>query len=139
MPTIKEQEDLMHIIHDIVKIGVSISSLEWLLKNMNERFGITNVKNILNSRMKNERYSENFDYPLSKVVYEDISIIDTHEQFYERKLKVIQLLVANGANLNCLKEKYNYHTNPLSLDDLLEFKTIDKKIYDYLKTIVIDI
>ena len=121
MPTIKEQEDLMHIIHDIVKIGVSISSLDWLLKNMNER------------------YSENFDYPLSKVVYADISIIDTHEQFYERKLKVIQLLVANGANLNCLKEKYNYHTNPLSLDDLLEFKTIDKKIYDYLKTIVIDI
>ena len=139
MPTIKEQEDFMHMIHDVVKIGVSISSLEWSLKSMNEKFGITNTKNILNSKMKNERYSENFDYPLSKVVYEDISIIDTREQFYERKLKVIQLLVANGANLNCLKEKYNYHTNPSSLDDLLEFKTIDKKIYDYLKTIVIDI
>lgn len=139
MPTIKEQEDFMHMIHDVVKIGVSISSLEWSLKSMNERSGITNVKNILNSRMKNERYSENFDYPLSKVVYSDISIIDTREQFYERKLKVIQLLVANGANLNCLKEKYNYHTNASSLDDLLEFKTIDKKIYDYLKIIIIDI
>ena len=139
MPTIKEQEDLMHIIHDIVKIGVSISSLEWLLKNMNERFGITNVKNILNSRMKNERYSENFEYPLAKAVYEDISMLDTREQFFDRKLKVIQLLVANGASINCLKEKYNYHLNPLTLDDLLEYKVIDKKIYDYLKIIVIDI
>jgi hypothetical protein len=72
MLSIGEQEDFMHMIFDCVHIGVSLESLEWSLKIMKNQYG-NELPNILNTVMKNEKYSSNFIYPLEKVIKESSS------------------------------------------------------------------
>lgn len=78
MLSIGEQEDFMHMIFDCVHIGVSLESLEWSLKSMKNQYG-DELPNILNTVMKNEKYSNQFIYPLEKVIKESSSIIDNND------------------------------------------------------------
>jgi hypothetical protein len=130
---IKEQEDFMHLIHDIVAIGVSLTSLEIRLASLRV---INDPKMFLNSRMKNERYSEFNDYPLSKVIYEAPGSVQSSD-YFEKKLAVLQYLIAEGANPMKLKEPYKFFKS-LDLVFLIEAKIIDQNIVDYLKTVGIE-
>lgn len=125
--TVSQQEDFMHRIFDVVHIGVSLTSFEWLVENYSKQF---DVKSLINSRMKNEKYSPSYDFPLSKVVYENSGIGNSRENFYETKLKMIKYLVNLGANPKVLKEKYMEHD--IHLDFLLMTGVVNEEIYNYL-------
>ena len=130
---IKDQEDFMHLLHDIVAIGISLISLEIRLDSLKV---MNDPKVFLNSRMKNERYSESLDYPLSKVLYEAPSSAPS-DDYFENKLATLQYLIAEGANPNKLKESYKFYKS-LDLPFLIETKIIDQNIVDYLKTVGIE-
>ena len=102
--SINEQENFMHLLYDIVHIGVSIESLQFKLNTLNNDF---DLKYILNTKMKNEKYSNSYEYPISKVLNQDRSQIfnESDQIFYERKLNVIKMLVSNGAKII---DKYNF-------------------------------
>ena len=104
--SIKEQESFMHLIYDVIHNDISISSLQFGLENLNNKYN--NLRNILNSRMKNEQYSEYFDIPIMKVIFENKNHIINinNDEFIEKKIKVINLLKSYGATLNILNEKY---------------------------------
>lgn len=130
---IKDQEDFMHLLHDIVGIGVSLTSLEIRMDSLK----VNNEPNIfLNSRMKNERYSESLDYPLSKVLYEAPSSAPS-DDYFERKLATLKYLITEGAKPSKLKESYKFYKS-LDLTFLIETKIIDQNIVDYLKTVGIE-
>jgi len=128
---IKDQEDLMHRIHDVVHIGVSNCSLSIMLDNYGEKY---NLKEVLNSRLKNEKYSENLEYPISKVLYQ----VRTHvmspsdDEFYEKKLNILKMLVSYGADISKAKEPYSYHTK-IDLDEMKERNLINDEIINFLK------
>jgi hypothetical protein len=130
---IKEQEDFMHLLHDIVAIGVSLGSLEIRLDSLKV---INDPKIFLNSRMKNERYSESLDYPLAKVLYEVPCSVPSSD-YFEKKLATLQYLIEEGANPTKLKEQYKFYKS-LDLPFLIETKIIDQNIVDYLKTVGIE-
>ncbi len=125
--TVNQQEDFMHRIFDVVHIGVSTSSLTWLIDNYAKTF---NVKELLNSRMKNEKYSPTYDFPIAKVVYENIGLGNSRDNFYETKFKMIKYMVNLGANPKVLKEKYMGYD--IHLDFLLMTGVVNQEIYDYL-------
>jgi hypothetical protein len=132
MIKIKEQEEFMHIIFDIIHIGISIESFESLIDRYTQKFGLIEFSKIINTKMKNQKYSNNYDYPLSKAVYQPINNFFVDNNFFNKKLDIIKLILKYGGNINCLKEKYNNYDIPLSYDELLENKLIDKEIYNYL-------
>jgi hypothetical protein len=128
---VKEQEDLMHRIYDVVHIGVSNISLSIMLDCYSEKY---NIAAILNSRLKNEKYSDNFEYPICKILYQDKSSILTisDEEFCKKKLEVLEMLVSYGADISKAKERYSFY-NFLDLEHLKERKLIDDKIIKLLK------
>ena len=125
--TVSQQEDFMHRIFDVIHIGVSFSSFTWLLDTYAEKF---DVKELLNSRMKNEKYSPTYDFPLAKVVYENIGLGNSRDNFYETKFKMIKYIVNLGASPKILKEKYMGYD--INLDFLLMTGVVNQEIYDYL-------
>lgn len=102
--SISEQENFMHLLYDIIHIGVSLESLQIKLDTLNNDF---DLKYLLNTKMKNEKYSNSYEYPISKVLNQDRSLIfnDSDQIFYERKLNVIKILFSNGAKII---DKYNF-------------------------------
>jgi len=128
---IDEQESFMHLIYDVIHNGISIVSLDIRLKNMETIYG--DLKNILNSRLKNERYSKTFDIPIMKVILEDKNhnLNLTYNEFNEKKKDVIKLFRSYGASLNILNEKY-MDENPY-FDFFVHIGLIDKEIYDLIK------
>ena len=129
--TITDQEDLMHRIDDVVHIGVSKLSLSFMLDSYAEKY---NMEDVLNSRLKDEKYSENFEYPICKVLYQDRSLVlsKPDDEFYKNKLNILEMLVSYGADVSKVKESYSFH-NELDLDYLKERKLIDDKIIRFLK------
>jgi len=137
MLSIKDQENFMHLIYDVIHNGISLSNLEWQLENLKSNFGdiskFGDISNILNTRMKNERYSESLDLPIMKVIFENQSHILnlSSEKFTEKKIEAICLLQKYGANLNILNEKY--------MDQDINWKIyiltnqISQELYDYIK------
>jgi hypothetical protein len=118
MLSIKEQEDFMHLLYDCVHIGVSLYSLEFSLQNIIEKYG-NEIHLILNTPMKNEKYSNDTLYPLFKVIQESSSKIND-QNFLKNKLDVIKILLKYGCRTDTI-------TN-LSI----EWKYyIDLKIIDY--------
>ena len=128
---VSEQESFMHLLYDIVHIGVSTSSLQIRLDSLNNSF---DLKYLLNTRFKNEKYSNDNDYPISKVLYQDASHIqsDEDEVFYNRKLKVLKMLVDNGADIKKINEPYSFHKT-LDLQYLKEVNRINDDIINYIK------
>jgi hypothetical protein len=126
--SISEQENFMHRIFDVVHIGVSFSSFESLIQRYSL---IHNLSELLNSRMKNDKYSESFDYPLCKTLVESCGIGHDRQEFLEIKLKMIQYLVNLGANPKTLTKNYMGH--PIDLSFLLMTGSIDKNIFNLVE------
>jgi len=121
MLSIKEQEDFMHMIYDCIHIGVSLESLNWLLKSYKDFYGEEFI-NILNQPMKNEKYSNNFILPLYKVITETASHLDI-DNFFNRKLEGIKMLVNYGCKLELIQQfnwKYFLESNIIN-DDIYNF------------------
>lgn len=126
-PTTEEQESFMHLLYDLIHIGISFSSLEFRVDNYQQKY---NLKFLLNMRMKNERYSSSYDYPLAKVVCEDCGLANTTDRFFATKLKTIKYLISKGADHTLLSEKYM--GTDVDYDYLLEMGIINQEIYEYL-------
>jgi len=131
---VSEQESFMHLLYDVVHIGVSVSSLQFRLDSLNNSF---DLKYLLNTKFKNEKYSDDNEYPISKVLYEVGSHIQSEENevFFNRKLKVLKMLVDNGADLSKLNEPYSFHKT-LDLQYLKEVNRINDDIINYIKTFI---
>jgi len=123
--SVSEQEDFMHRIFDVVHIGVSFSSFEILIQRYST---IHNISELVNSRMKNEKYSDSFDYPICKALVESCGIGNNRQEFLETKLKMIQYLISLGASPKMLDKNYMGH--PIDLSFLLMTGSIDKNIYN---------
>ena len=108
MDSIQEQEYFMHLIYDCVHNGIGLHNLEYAIENL--KLQNKDVPKILNSRLKNERYYESFDYPLAKVVSENWNEISYHnkKEFFDTKLKAINLLLSHGANIH-EKDNVSYY------------------------------
>jgi len=119
---LEEQESFMHLLYDVVHIGVSISSLDFRLESLNHNF---DLKYLLNIPMKDEKYSEELVLPIVKVIKQQRNFQESDEEFYARKQKVMKILVENGASLD-LK---------LDFDDLKERRIINDNIINYIKNI----
>jgi hypothetical protein len=128
---IKDQEDLMHRIHDVVHIGVSNCSLSIMLDNYGEKY---NLKEVLNSRLKNEKYSENLEYPISKVLYQDRTYVmsPSDDDFYKKKLDILKMLVSYGADISKVNGPYSYYTK-IDLDEMKARNLINDEIINFLK------
>jgi hypothetical protein len=124
MLSIGEQEDFMHLIFDCVHIGVSLESLEWSLKSMKNQYG-NELPNILNTVMKNEKYSSNFIYPLEKAIKESSSHL-LCDNFFKIKLDAIKILINYGCDLNII------NNIKIDLKDLILRRIIDGEIYDFI-------
>jgi folate-dependent tRNA-U54 methylase TrmFO/GidA len=124
MLSIKEQEDFIHLIFDCVHIGVSLESLEWSLKSMKEKYS-NELINIINSPMKNEKYSNYFIYPLEKVIKESSSHL-LNDDFFKIKLNAIKILINYGCDLNII------NNIKIDLKDLILGRIIDGEIYDFI-------
>ena len=122
MLSIKEQEDFMHMIYDCIHIGVSLESLNWLLKSYKDFYGEEFI-NILNQPMKNEKYSNNFILPLYKVITETASHLDI-DNFFNRKLEGIKMLVNYGSKLELIRQ-FNWKY-------FLESNIINDEIYNFI-------
>jgi len=122
MLSIKEQEDFMHMIYDCIHIGVSLESLNWLLKSYKDFYGEEFI-NILNQPMKNEKYSNNFILPLYKVITETASHLDI-DNFFNRKLEGIKMLVNYGCKLELIQQ-FNWKY-------FLESNIINDEIYNFI-------
>ena len=150
MITIEEQEELMHMIHDVLRIGVSVSSLEFRIEWLCDKYSHKNIKQILNTPMKDEKYSNEMVLPLTKVLYIDTN--DEIKEYYAKKLHVLKILENYGVDFSIINEKlpntlpsitqysmfYLYaksdcrDENPTLVDLLLSNKLIDNKIKDFL-------
>jgi hypothetical protein len=130
--SIKEQEDFMHLIYDVIHNGIDLCNLEYTLENMQLRYG--NLTNILNSRMKNERYSNSYDIPIMKIILETKSYICNnipHNDFLNKKISAIKLLQKYGATLNIYNEKYIDHIPYWNI--ILQKKEISEEIFNLIK------
>ena len=131
---VSEQESFMHLLYDVVHIGVSISSLQSRIDSLNNSF---DLKYLLNIRMKNEKYSNDNEFPIAKVLYESSNhiVAEDDEAFFNRKLKVLRMLVNNGADMTKLNEPYSFHKT-LDLQYLKEVNRINDDIINYIKTFI---
>ena len=131
MLAIEEQESFMHRIYDVIHNGIGISNLIYSLKSLQERFGDLNT--ILNTRMKNERYSSSFDFPIMKVIFENQTLIMSvsHEEFTQRKIEAIKVLQSYGSHLNILNEKYK--DKDIDWSVYVEYGLVPQEIYNLIK------
>lgn len=121
--SVSDQEDFMHLIYDVVHIGVSVVSMKIRLENLSNKYGDNTLKNILNTVMKNEKYSTDKILPMKKCIYQ-YKNFQTNDEFFSKKLEMIKLLKSYGANMI-----------PLTEDDitfLSEMGLINQEIKDYL-------
>lgn len=154
MITIEDQEDLMHMIHDVLHIGVSVSSLEFRIKYLCDKYDYKNIKDILNTPMKDEKYSSEMVLPLTKVLYIDTN--DEIKEYYAKKLHILKIFENYGVDFSIINEKmpntlpsitqYSMFylfaksdcrdEDPSLVDLLLKNKLIDNKIKDFLSRFI---
>lgn len=136
MLTIGEQESFMHRIYDVIHNGIGMSNLILVLQDLQSRFG--NLNTILNTNMKNEKYSSSFDLPIMKVIFESQTLIMSvsHEEFTQRKLEAIKILQKYGCHLNILNEKYK--DKDIDWNVYVEYGLVPQEVYDLIKEYVKD-
>jgi hypothetical protein len=147
MLSIEDQETFMHSIYDVIHIGISINSLSYRIDHIKEKYGEENMVKILNSKMKDEKYSDEMVYPLIKVIYTQPSTTNILKEHYDIKFAVLQLFEKTGVNMKviCGKIPTSYSTSryePLFLEDInkddrlidlyYSNKLINHTIRDYL-------
>lgn len=100
MITIEDQETFMHSIYDVLNIGISVSNLEHRINYLKEKYHQQKISDILNTKMKDEKYSDELVYPIIKIIYTRPSHINHRlEEHYQNKLSALELLEKNGANM----------------------------------------
>ena len=149
MLSIEEQESFMHAIYDVIHIGISINSLSYRIDHLKEKYGEENIVKILNSKMKDEKYSDEMVYPLIKVIYTCPSTINNLEDHYYKKLEVLRIFEKAGVNMKVICGKVPERLEniskyaPLFLDQInkdellidlyYSNKLINHTIRDYLR------
>jgi hypothetical protein len=149
MLSIEDQETFMHSIYDIIHIGISVKNLIHRFNHLKEKYGEDHIVKILNSKMKDEKYSDEMVYPLIKVIYTQPSINNNLQDYYSKKLEVLRIFEKAGVNMKvvCGKvpERLANITKyaPLFLDQInkdeqlidlyYSNKLIDNNIRDYLR------
>jgi hypothetical protein len=150
MISIDDQENFMHSIFDVLNVGISVSNLDFRISYLKEKYQQFKIEEILNSKMKDERYCDEMVHPIIKIIYTKPSNINHPlEEHYQNKLDALKLFEKAGANMKLVcgevpkilasiskyapmfleNEKNNerlidlYHSNGL----------IDKNILDYLR------
>lgn len=101
----QDQEYFMHTIYDIIHIGISPSNLEHRIETLKERYVHSNyvtIEEILNSKMKDEKYSTELVSPLIKVMFLEPSTTIDIKEYYENKLAVLKILDKNGVDFSSL-------------------------------------
>jgi hypothetical protein len=136
MLSIEQQETFMHRIYDVIHNGIGMSNLKYALEDLQFLYG--DLTTILNTRMKNEKYSSSLDLPIMKVIFETQSHIMSvsNEEFLQRKLDAIKLLQSYGAHLNVMYEQYM--DKDINWDFYLTFGQIPIQLYDLIKENVKD-
>ena len=119
----KDQEDFMHLIYDVVHVGVSIDSMKIRLESMVSKYGSAKLQNILNTPMKNEKYSSDFILPLKKIIYQDKNF-QSDEEFFKSKLEMMKLFKSYGVGMIDIDKN--------ELEMLLEMNLIDESIKNYI-------
>jgi len=105
MISLQDQEYFMHTLYDIIHIGVSPSNLEHRIETLKERYvskKYTTIAQILNSKMKDEKYSTEFVYPLIKIMFLAPSITIPIQEFFDNKLEVLKILAKHGIDFSSL-------------------------------------
>jgi len=120
----------MHRIYDVIHNGIGMSNLKFALEDLQSRYG--DLTKILNTRMKNERYSSSLDLPIMKVIFETQSHIMSvsNEEFIKRKFEAIKLLQSYGAHLNILNEQYM--DQDINWDFHVIYGQVPQKVYDFI-------
>jgi hypothetical protein len=136
MLTIEQQETFMHRIYDVIHNGIGMANLKYALEDLQSKYG--DLTTILNTRMKNEKYSSSFDLPIMKVIFETQSHIMSvsNEEFTQRKFEAIKLLQSYGAHLDIMNEQYM--DKKINWDFYLTFGQIPIQLYDLIKENVKD-
>lgn len=125
--SIADQEYLMHLIYDIVHIGVSVASMKLYLDNLYIEYGGHVLKNLLNNVMKDEKYSNERVLPMKKCIYQHKNY-QSNEEFFTNKLGMIKMLVAYGTEMIDLDDK--------DLDMLVRMGLINLEIKNYILNII---
>lgn len=120
---IVEQEDFMHLIYDIAHIGVSPFSMTLKLEFLADRYEASEIKKILNSELKDEKYSDNFVLPMKKCIYQYNNMM-SDDKFFSNKLELMKILNESGASINFLTID--------QLNELFREKLINKEIMNYI-------
>ena len=120
---IPEQEYFMHLIYDIIHIGVSIESMKMHLDDLSIKFSPDILASILNNPMKDEKYSNEKVLPMKKCIYQHKNY-QSEEDFFANKLEMIKLLKTYGAEMIDL--------NANELDMLISMGLIDLEIKNYI-------
>jgi hypothetical protein len=101
----QDQEYFMHTIYDIIHIGISPSNLEHRIETLKERYVHSNyvtIEQILNSEMKDEKYSTELVQPLIKVMFLEPSTTIDIQEYYDNKLAVLKILDKHGVDFSSL-------------------------------------
>ena len=125
--SIPNQEFFMHLIYDIVHIGVSVTSMKLYLDNLYNEHGGYVLKNLLNNVMKDEKYSNERVLPMKKCIYQHKNY-QSDEEFFTNKLGMIKMLVAYGTEMIDLDDK--------DFDMLIRMGLINLEIKNYIFNII---
>ena len=125
--SIADQEYFMHLIYDIVHIGVSVTSMKLYLDNLYIEYGGYVLKNLLNNVMKDEKYSNERVLPMKKCIYQHKNY-QNEEEFFTNKLGMIKMLITYGTEMIDLGDK--------DFDMLIRMGLINLEIKNYILNII---
>jgi hypothetical protein len=74
------------------------------------------------------------EYPILKVLYQDRSPVSSNsdDDFYDKKLNILKMLITYGADISKVKESYSYHIK-INIDEMKERNLINDEIIEFLK------
>lgn len=121
-----DQEEFIHLIHDIIHNDHNITSLYCSLEILSEKYGHNNLKDYLNNLMKDTKYSNNKVLPIKKCIYQtkNYTALQSNNKFFSNKLKVMRILQSYGVSMIIL------HNDELTM--LYDNDIIDDQIMAYI-------
>ncbi len=120
--SVTDQENFMHLIYDVVHIGISVISIEIRLDHLYGKFGKSVLKTILNTPMKDSKYSDEYICPIIKCLYQTKNN-QPDQEFFNNKLETLKLLKTYGADI--------INVGLRVLDDLFTSDIINEEILDF--------
>ncbi len=120
--SVTDQENFMHLIYDVVHIGISVISIEIRIDHLYSKFGKSALKTILNTPMKDGKYSDEYICPIIKCLYQTKNN-QPDQEFFNNKLETLKLLKTYGADI--------INVGLRVLDDLFTSDIINEDILDF--------